>query len=111
MPEALARMRNDSVLVAPRRRTAAAKPVSVWARLRKLAVFLPRRPGTYAAAALTAVVLGVAANALLLQREHRPPTPYLAAVTPPPVMTFPSRTTRSGLGMAPKGMRRSRHAQ
>ena len=35
----------------------------------------------------------------------------MPAVTPPPVKTFPSRTTRPSSGIAPNGASRSRHAQ
>jgi hypothetical protein len=35
----------------------------------------------------------------------------MPAVTPPPVMMFPSRSTRASLTMAPNGLRRSRQAQ
>lgn len=101
MPEALARMRNDSVLVAPRRRKSAAKPLPFWARWRQIGAFLPRRPGTYAAAALTAVVLGVTANALVLQREHRPPTPFLSSVDAPPAATTPIAAAPPMASVAP----------
>ena len=35
----------------------------------------------------------------------------MPAVTPPPVMTSPSRATRAGSGMAPNNDSRSRQAQ
>jgi hypothetical protein len=39
------------------------------------------------------------------------PVPWLPAVTPPPVIRLPSRTTRPSVGIAPKAARRSCAAQ
>ena len=81
MSEALARVRNDSVLVHP------AKPSSLG-NLRSIAgraLTLPAR--LYAGAAFAALLVGIGVNALLLQRE-RHPAPFLARAVPHPAPTL-----------------------
>ena len=79
MPEALARVRHDSVLSGPARsgsRTGRARVVA--AMFRRLCA-LPARG--YAGAALAAVLTGIVVNALSLQHE-RHPAPFFAARPP-----------------------------
>ena len=97
MPEALARMRHDSVLSGPARK---ARPSFALTLVRRLRAFPARG---YAGAALTAVLTGIVINALTLQRERHPapffsPRPLAAAPAssgasaspaPPPASTVP----------------------
>lgn len=78
MPEALARMRHDSVLTAPRRK--AERGRAVRSPLRWLAL-APRRPSAYAAAVLSATILGIIVNAVGLQHE-RHPAPFFTSPAP-----------------------------
>lgn len=68
MSEALARVRNDSVLVRPAKPTGADRGVA--RRLAKRARALPAR--LYVGAAFSALLAGIGVNALLLQRERHP---------------------------------------
>ncbi len=77
MSEALARVRNDSVLVRPAKPTGADRGVA-W-RLAKRARALPAR--LYVGAAFSALLAGIGVNALLLQRE-RHPAPLFAPAHP-----------------------------
>ena len=102
MPEALARAPRGPILTAPvreappkkRKATLAAK---IWSRLR------PKTASGYLTLIVVAVMIGVAVNALLLQRVRHPapffaseplpapavaapPTPLAAAPPPPPVL-------------------------
>ena len=69
MPEALARMRHDSILTAPARKASAIKDMSGrrWISLR-----LPKQVSSYAGAAMAAAMVGILINALVMQREHHP---------------------------------------
>jgi len=68
MSEALARVRNDSILVGPEKAPRAGRG-TVW-RLVIRAFALPAR--VYVGAALSALLAGIGVNALLLQRERHP---------------------------------------
>ena len=68
MPEALARVRNDSILVRPAKRSGAGAGLA--RRFAKRARALPVR--FYIGAAFSALLAGIAVNALLLQRERHP---------------------------------------
>jgi hypothetical protein len=68
MSEALARVRNDSILVQPAKRSSPG--LGLVRRLAKRAVALPVR--FYIGAAFSALLAGIAVNALLLQRERHP---------------------------------------
>ena len=73
MSEALARVRNDSILVRPEKASRAGRG-TVW-RLMIRAFALPAR--VYVGAAFSALLAGIGVNALLLQRE-RHPAPFFA---------------------------------
>jgi len=75
LPEALARMRRDATLSDRPRRTADPIASGALKRLRAM----PARG--YAAAALTAVLVGIVVNALTLQHE-RHPAPFFAHAIP-----------------------------
>ncbi|THD44251.1 MAG: hypothetical protein E7774_10730 [Bradyrhizobium sp.] len=77
MPEALARMRRDAAPSGRARPAAASLPSTAFSRLRAM----PARG--YAAAALTAVLVGIVINALTLQHE-RHPAPFFARATAQP---------------------------
>lgn len=87
MPEALARMRHDSVLSRPAKKT---RPNLAAAVFRRLLSF-PMRG--YAGAALTAVLTGIVVNALTLQHA-RHPAPFFAprplALAPPSAAPTPT---------------------
>ena len=80
LPEALARMRRDATLTGRSQTTVFANLAGALKRLRAM----PARG--YAAAALTAALVGIVVNALTLQRE-RHPAPFFShasAVAPSP---------------------------
>ena len=79
MSEALARVRNDSVLVRPAKASGAGG--GNVRRLAGRALSLPAR--LYAGAAFAALLAGIGVNALLLQRERRP-APLFAPAVPHP---------------------------
>lgn len=81
MPEALARSRGDFVLSRPSR---GVRKAGVARRLLARARSIPAR--VLVGAALTAVFVGVAVNALMLQ-SHRHPAPFFA---PAPVASAPA---------------------
>lgn len=75
MPEAAARMRQDSMASGPRRTDRGGSIAAAFRRLRAL----PARG--YAGAALAAVLTAIVVNALILQHE-RHPAPFFAARAP-----------------------------
>ena len=77
MSEALARVRNDSILVRPAKPTGAGH--GFVRRLAKRAFALPAR--LYVGAAFSALLAGIGVNALLLQHE-RHPAPLFAPAHP-----------------------------
>jgi hypothetical protein len=81
--EALARVRNDSILSRPARASKYGRNLARVVAQRLRAV----RPKTYVAAALSALLAGIGVNALVLQ-SHRHPAPLFAPaparVSPPP---------------------------
>jgi len=77
MSEALARLRNDSILIRPVK--AQATSHGVVARLANRARILPAR--VYLGAAFSALLAGIGVNALLLQRE-RHPAPFFSSTRP-----------------------------
>ncbi len=79
MPEALARMRYDSVLSRPAGRGGKLGVATAWALLRCV---LPRRASGYASAALAATMTGIVVNALVFQHE-RHPAPIFGTVSAP----------------------------
>jgi hypothetical protein len=77
LSEALARVRNDSVLSRPARASTAAR--GIVRRFGNRARALPAR--VYLLAALSALLVGIGVNALMLQRE-RHPAPLFARAQP-----------------------------
>ena len=75
MTEALARVRNDSVLSRPTRASTAARGI-VW-RFGNRARALPAQ--VYLGAALSALLVGIGVNALMLQRERHPAPLFVPA--------------------------------
>jgi Putative peptidoglycan binding domain len=90
MSEALARVRNDSVLVQPAKASGAGRGNVL--RLLGRALTLPAR--LYAGAAFAALLAGIGVNALLLQHERRH-APFFARTVPHPA---PFRTPVSADG-------------
>jgi hypothetical protein len=108
LPEALARAPRGPILTAPvrdappkkRKATLAAK---IWSRLR------PRTASGYLSLVVAAVMIGVAVNALLLQRVRHPapffaseplPAPPAAAPPAPPIPPVPPAKTPSEANLA-----------
>ncbi len=97
MSEALARVRNDSILVRPEKAPRAGRGI-VW-RLVARACALP--PRVYLGAALSALLAGIGVNALLLQRERHPAPLFARAqrhTTPAPSNPAPVRAPASADG-------------
>jgi hypothetical protein len=84
MSEALARIRNDAVLVRPAKAPGAGRGTA--RRLVGRALALPAR--LYAGAAFAALLMGIGVNALLLQHERRP-APFFAHAAPHPAPKLP----------------------
>ena len=75
LPEALAHMRNDSILSIAEPRVAATKS---RAKGKSRFTTLPRQASTYAGAAFATAMIAVVVNALVLQHE-RHPSPFFGA--------------------------------
>ena len=101
MPEASARLRSDSTLVGRPRPAAGRKSAAIVASaLRRLGA-TPARG--YAAAALTAALVGIVVNALALQHARHPApffahTPTVAAAPAPPSAPAPAATAAESTG-------------
>ena len=104
MIEALARIRNDSVLSRPGRKLAAGG--GLLRRAAERARSLP--PRLYAGAAVSAVLVGIGVNALVLQRERHPaplfaPAPQkpAASAAAEPAAAQPARETQAAAPVPP----------
>jgi hypothetical protein len=90
MIEALARIRNDSILSRPAKKSVRGRGVVL--RLADRARALP--PRFYIGAILSALLAGIGVNALILQRERHPAPLFAPAppkiVAPPPVAPPPT---------------------
>jgi Putative peptidoglycan binding domain len=101
LPEASARLRSDSTLVGRSRPATGRKSAAIVASaLRRLGA-TPARG--YAAAALTAALVGIVVNALALQHARHPApffahTPTVAAAPAPPSAPAPAATAAESTG-------------
>lgn len=101
MIEALARIRNDSILSRPARK-AAARHGLVWRAAARVGAIPPR---LMIGAVLSALLVGIGVNALLLQRERHPAPlfqPAPAKISAPvPAATAPTPAPSPTLAAAP----------
>ena len=100
MSEALARVRNNSVLVRPAKSTGVDRGMA--RRLAKRARALPAR--LYVGAAFSALLVGIGVNALLLQRERHPAPLFAPAhprTTTAPTVPAPAAVAREPFPQSP----------
>jgi len=98
LPEALARVRHDSVLSGSAREKTRNRAPFMKGRLRAL---LPAGARGYAGAAMAAVMVGIVVNALSLQHERHPSPFFSAGVVGPVAAAKPLASTATASLVAP----------